>query len=86
MDVIKTRLQTQNITPGMIRDTSDEALVGVKYKDLISAAKTIVKEEGMRCFGKGILPRAIQASMSSALSWVSYEFIKNLFLTTSVRP
>ena len=80
MDVIKTRLQTQNITPGMIRDTSDEILTNVKYKDLLSTAKTMMKEEGIKCFGRGIIPRAIQASMSSALSWVTYELVKNLLL------
>ena len=79
MDVVKTRLQVQSTLSGMQADISSET-VDVKYKDLMSSVKKIFKQEGIHSFSKGMLPRAIQASMSSALSWVSYEFIKNVFL------
>lgn len=81
LDVVKTRLQTQNMTAGLTKDTSDEVLIGVKYRDILSSAKTMIKKEGIRSFSRGVLPRAMQASTSSALSWVTYEFIKHLFLS-----
>ncbi len=80
MDVIKTRLQTQSTSAGVEADVCDE-VINVKYRDFLSAVRTMVKEEGLKCFGRGVLPRAMQASMSSALSWVSYEFIKSFFLS-----
>jgi hypothetical protein len=78
--VIKTRLQTQNMHIGITRDTSDEILKNVKYKDIISTFKTIIKKEGASGLAKGALPRSIQASLSGALSWVSYEVMKNLLI------
>ncbi len=81
LDVVKTRLQTQNMAAGLTKDTSDEVMVGVKYRDILSSAKTMIKEEGTRSFSRGIVPRVLQASTSSALSWVTYEFVKHLFLS-----
>jgi len=82
MDVVKTRLQTQNIKSGSAKDTHPSDVVSdVKYKDVISTVKTIYTEEGYRGFTRGMMPRAMLASMSSALSWVSYEIIKNIWLS-----
>eukprot|EP00831_Metopus_contortus_P064785 TRINITY_DN57954_c0_g1_i1.p1 TRINITY_DN57954_c0_g1~~TRINITY_DN57954_c0_g1_i1.p1 ORF type:complete len:322 (+),score=41.43 TRINITY_DN57954_c0_g1_i1:27-968(+) len=80
LDVIKTRLQTQNMEVGMIRDTSDEVLTDVKYKDILSSIKMLMREEKIVWMKRGIVPRSIQASISSALSWVSYEIIKNVLI------
>lgn len=78
MDVIKTKLQTQDTNAGILRDTSDEVLHDVKYKDIVSAVKTMIKEEGIYSFTKGMFPRALQASLSGALSWVTYETMKTI--------
>ncbi len=80
LDVVKTRLQTQNMTAGLVSDTSDEVMVNVKYRDIWSSTKLMIMKEGLRSFSRGVGPRALQASTSSALSWVTYEFIKHLFL------
>ena len=79
MDVIKTRLQTQNMKGGKQQIVSDDVILDVKYKDIVSSVKTIYKEEGARGFCKGAVPRAILSSVSSALSWVAYEFIKSMW-------
>lgn len=76
MDVIKTRLQTQNVAPGIQCENASQ----IKYRNFKSTALQIFKQEGLRGFVKGMLPRAMQASMSSALSWVSYEFVKHTLL------
>jgi len=81
LDVVKTRLQTQNTIARMRTDTIFNDVVQVKYKNVISTFKQIVNKEGARALVKGTLPRAIQASMSSALSWVSYEFAKHYFFS-----
>ena len=81
MDVLKTRLQTQNTLAGMQADIMFDDVVHVKYKNFSSTAKKMIAEEGIKSFVKGTIPRAMQASLSSALSWVSYEFIKHYFLS-----
>ncbi len=78
MDVIKTRLQTQGI--GTAVEHSD-VVHNVKYHDVLSTMRTIHKEEGLSGFSKGMLPRAMLSSVSSALSWVAYEFIKSMWLS-----
>lgn len=80
MDVIKTRLQTQSMLPGMKENIICEETVNVKYKNFKSTAIQMYRQEGAKAFIKGIVPRAMQASLSSALSWVSYEFIKHHLL------
>lgn len=71
LDVIKTRLQTQ------------EALLGncteghVKYRGLIPTATSIWKEEGSRSFFRGTLPRMAFAAPSAAMCWGTYEVIKH---------
>lgn len=79
-DVVKTRLQTQNTIAGMQADIIFEDVVHVKYTNVISTFEQIIKNEGIRGLVKGTFPRAMQASMSSALSWVSYEITKHYFL------
>ncbi|SMR43396.1 unnamed protein product [Zymoseptoria tritici ST99CH_1E4] len=58
-DAIKTRLQ---IAPG-------------KYKNMVQAARTMVKEEGVRCLFSGLSLRIGRKAISSALTWTVYEEI-----------
>ena len=82
MDVIKTRLQTKNVTPGRKDTILCDDVVRVKYTNFKSTAIQIFQHEGLKGFVRGVVPRAMQASMSSALSWVSYEFIKHTLLNS----
>lgn len=80
LDVIKTRLQTQNTVAGVEADIIFDDVVHAKYASIVSTYQQIKVKEGLGGFVKGTFPRAMQASMSSALSWVSYEIIKHYFL------
>ena len=49
----------------------------VKYKDIVSTAKIIYKENGfLKGFLRGMLPRVICNAPCCAISWGTYEFIK----------
>lgn len=73
LDVVKTRLQTQNVSA-----TSDGAAVLVRYNGLFSAARLIHQEEGIRGFFRGTVPRLVFAAPSAAMCWGSYEVVKAL--------
>ncbi|KYQ90123.1 mitochondrial substrate carrier family protein [Tieghemostelium lacteum] len=62
-DVAKTRLQTQGD-------------VGKHYKGMIDALRTIWAEEGSAGYLRGMKPRIVFHSMSSAIVWSVYEYIK----------
>ena len=50
----------------------------IKYKDIASTMKTIITEEGFKGFTKGMLPRIMGQAPSAAVSWATYDTIKNL--------
>jgi solute carrier family 25 protein 38 len=58
-DAIKTRLQ---IAPS-------------KYRNLLQAARLMVREEGFRCLFSGLSLRIGRKAISSALTWTVYEEI-----------
>jgi len=53
----------------------------IKYQDILSTFKTILREEGPQGFFKGTLPRIISQAPASAISWTAYEMIKKLLQT-----
>jgi len=53
----------------------------IKYRDILSTAKTIFREEGVRGFVKGVIPRVIIQAPASAISWTAYEMMKKLLKT-----
>jgi len=66
-DVARTRLQTQG------------ELTGRKYyRGMLHALRTIWKEEGMAGYTRGVKPRMIFHSMSAAICWSVYEYVKVL--------
>jgi len=50
----------------------------IKYQDILSTLKTILKEEGMKGFVKGCIPRVLTHAPSSAVSWTAYEMLKEV--------
>ncbi|KAF2276178.1 mitochondrial carrier [Westerdykella ornata] len=56
-DAIKTRLQ----------------LMPAKYVNMVQAAKTMLREEGVMCLFDGLGIRIARKAMSSALAWTVYE-------------
>ncbi len=50
----------------------------LKYRDIMSTARTILREEGMKGFVKGVVPRIFAQAPASAISWTTYEMMKKL--------
>jgi solute carrier family 25 citrate transporter 1 len=65
LDVVKTRLQKQNITK---YDTP-------KYTGLIQACFKIANEEGMGALWKGITPRLMRIVPGQAITFTTYEAV-----------
>jgi len=71
LDVVKTRLQTQNVF------TAAEAEeVRVRYDGLMSTALTITREEGISGLFRGTVPRLLFAAPSAAMCWGTFEVMK----------
>ncbi len=50
----------------------------LKYRDIMSTIRTILREEGAKGFVKGVFPRVIAQAPASAISWTTYEMMKKL--------
>lgn len=50
------------------------------YSGLINTLKTIAKEEGIKGFTRGVVPRLLFHAPAAAISWTSYEFMKSVLL------
>ncbi|CAG9325765.1 unnamed protein product [Blepharisma stoltei] len=82
LDVIKTRLQTQNEesplykNKGFGMDKKDKRKL--RYKSIYDTAKLIYLEDGALGFVKGIVPRMLFFLPGAAVSWSVYEYTKRL--------
>eukprot|EP00126_Sphaerothecum_destruens_P005194 Sdes_comp18629_c0_seq1m8819 len=65
IDVVKTRLQKQKITPGE----------KPHYDGLWGTLQTIYREEGFRAFYRGITPRLLRIAPGQAVTFMVYEKI-----------
>jgi len=72
LDVVKTRLQTQDVAVGSVRHSAFP-----KYSGFVPTVMTIVREEGAATFVRGMLPRMIHAVPSAAMCWGTYEAVKS---------
>jgi hypothetical protein len=63
MDVIKTRLQVESTT------TKD------RYKNAFDATKRIMQEEGIRAFGKGMVPRILWIAPGTAITMAACKLL-----------
>ncbi|XP_952111.1 mitochondrial solute carrier-like protein, putative [Theileria annulata] len=73
LDVIKTRLQTQTC-----HYNSHQPYYPLKYKNIIMTYKNIYRNEGLRGFMRGMSTRVGMCTPSAAISWGTYETLKNL--------
>ncbi|KAK8795215.1 hypothetical protein WA588_004064 [Blastocystis sp. NMH] len=80
LDVIKTRIQTQNVE-GVI-DASAK-MVARKYTGFWQTLTLMLKEEGVRSLFMGVTTRVAQQAPSAALSWTVYESMKRLLAYVS---
>lgn len=84
LDVIKTRLQTQDCfckdpPPSCPRRAASPPVPPTpRYTDFFSSVKLIHAEEGFRGLYRGLLPRAALSIPGAAMCWGTYESVKNL--------
>jgi solute carrier family 25 (mitochondrial iron transporter), member 28/37 len=81
LDVIKTRLQTQDVLCGKNVGCTlqkNRPNTQIKYPSFRVAMPTIWKEEGLRGFYRGLLPRALLSIPGAATCWGTYESVKRL--------
>jgi len=86
LDVIKTRLQTQDCfckeppvtcPRRMATTAATTAIKAPKYTDFITSVRLINAEEGLRGFYRGLLPRAALSIPGAAMCWGTYESVKS---------
>lgn len=84
LDVVKTRLQTQDCfckepPPSCPRRLAATPTVRTpKYTDFFATVKLIHAEEGIRGFYRGLIPRAALSVPGAAMCWGTYESVKTL--------
>lgn len=82
LDVVKTRLQTQERVPntpiihGATKTTNGQN--PIYYKSLLDGLKHMIRTEGYPSLMKGVLPRVISNVPMSAFSSLTYEFLMKL--------
>lgn len=84
LDRVKTRLQTQHfgnsapVIDGIKTCPNVKANIQVqlKYKGLVDALNSIVKEEGASGLFRGLIPRLMTHTPAVAISWSAYEMAK----------
>lgn len=89
LDVIKTRLQTQDLLMTQPHETSASHLsragrspAGMgnnsrpKYSGFFHAVATILREEGALALYRGLLPRMLHAVPAASMCWGTYETVK----------
>lgn len=94
MDVIKTRMQTQNEksllfdhTNGFLKysgcqkpecQEEQKTCVKPRYCTIRGTVKVILEENGWSAFYRGFIPRMMFVLPGAAVSWSTYEHIKTL--------
>lgn len=85
LDNIRTKLNTQcDLVPQVFCpdkiecQCTKERQGQIKYRNSITTIGIIWKQEGIRGFYKGLVPRAVTQSLSSAVSWSTYEMLKSI--------
>jgi solute carrier family 25 phosphate transporter 23/24/25/41 len=72
-DVLRRRFQV-NKMKGM----------GYEYSSISGAVRSILVQEGVRGFYKGLTPNLLKVAPSMAANWLSFELAKDFFM--SLRP
>lgn len=61
-----------------ISSVSSEAPVKVSYRGAMQVVRQVLKEEGYMAFTRGMAPRMLLHAPAVAISWTTYETMKNL--------
>lgn len=74
LDVIKTRIQTQEAGVTFVR--ADGTPVTVRYNGYVDAATKVVRMEGWKALYKGVVPRVGWIGPNSAVTFAVYEALR----------
>jgi solute carrier family 25 iron transporter 28/37 len=77
LDVVKTRLQTQDL---LCAKCPKAAQVSAKYEGFSHTVRTIFLEEGVNGFYRGLIPRTMLSIPSAATCWGVYEGVKRVLV------
>lgn len=83
-DVVKTRLQTQNLEPACFMKKTNCPMVGpgdTQRINLSQAIQQIWREQGPRGFFRGLVPRVLSHTPAVTISWTTYEVLKQQLTT-----
>lgn len=82
LDVVKTRLQTQDEKLVISRLSNDSTVSynKIPYNSIRETFVQIFKEEGIRGLWRGAVPRMLFFLPGAAVSWATYEHIKKLLI------
>ena len=58
--------------------------MGYEYSSIPGAIRSILAQEGVRGFYKGLTPNLLKVAPSMAANWLSFELAKDFFM--SLRP
>ena len=58
--------------------------MGYQYTSITGAIRSILVQEGVRGFYKGLTPNLLKVAPSMAANWLSFEVAKDFFM--SLRP
>jgi solute carrier family 25 iron transporter 28/37 len=82
LDVIKTRLQTQDLLVSKASAVETPTCAAgdykPKYAGFRSAVLTIITEEGAMALYNGLLPRMLHAIPAASMCWGTYETVKSM--------
>lgn len=74
-DVIKTRMQTQNVVSSICKQTKKPCATPI-YCTIRETIKKILADDGLKGFTAGALPRMLYYLPGAAVSWTTYEQVK----------
>lgn len=82
LDVVKTRLQTQNekLVIAKLNKDSTVSYNKIPYNSIRETFLQIFREDGIRGLWRGAIPRMMFFLPGAAVSWATYEHIKTLLI------
>jgi solute carrier family 25 iron transporter 28/37 len=82
LDVVKTRLQTQDCLAHDSKPSTSSSVpvLRPKYSGFVGTFKTIMREEGASAFLHGLAPRVLYTMPAAAICWGTYDSIKSIIM------
>jgi len=78
LDVVKTRLQTQDCYTASVASNEGQVRAPV-YRGFVGTFSSIARTEGLAGLYRGVVPRMLYNAPAAAICWGTYESIKSWF-------